>query len=113
MTEERCQDISRYLHIQETCKIVLIYIAAAAAFILALSFEYFPNHKNGKKWRDLAREQISYLSGKATGQSFIVGYGELWPLQPQHIGSSCPGPIYPCGEEFKERNQPNPQVNNC
>jgi len=83
--------------------------AAAAAFILALAFEYFPEHKNAEKWRDLARDQISYLSGTKTGRSFIVGYGELWPLQPQHIGSSCPSPIYPCGEEYKDRNQPNPQ----
>ena len=87
------------------------YFPAGAAFILALSFEYFPNHKNASKWRDLAREQIDYLAGQNTKQSFIVGYGDRWPTQPQHKGSSCPRSFYPCGEEYKNKNRPNPQVN--
>ena len=85
-------------------------ISANAAFILVLAFEYFPNYKNAHKWKDLARNQINYLSGLTTGQSYIVDYGDIWPLQPQHKGSSCPL-TESCGLSFKNRNSANLQVN--
>lgn len=92
-----------YLHSTQPSK-----YAANAAFILVLAFEYFPNYKNAHKWKDLARNQINYLSGLTTGQSYIVDYGDIWPLQPQHKGSSCPL-TESCGLSFKNRNSANLQ----
>ena len=57
-----------------------------------------------------ARSQLDYALGGATGRSFVVGYGDVYPLQAHHAPASCPNMPQSCGWEQFSSPASNPQL---
>ena len=59
----------------------------------------------------LAVDQVNYILGENKfGGSFVVGYGKKYPTRLHHRASSCPGPGKPCGDNYLNRNDANPNL---
>merc|ERR1712117_669313 len=69
-------------------------------------------YENNKKPCDkFVDKQIGYLLGDTENGSFLIGFGENYPLRPHHRASSCRSPITsPCGDAEKNSPAPNPQI---
>ncbi|GFO36046.1 endoglucanase [Plakobranchus ocellatus] len=85
--------------------------AANAAFAALVAADVGIDGAVNRKW---AVEQINYILGdnRVNGKcfSFVVGYGDNYPLQPHHRGASCPDLPASCGQEQLSASSPNPQV---
>ncbi|XP_033756422.1 endoglucanase 4-like [Pecten maximus] len=58
-----------------------------------------------------AEKQINYALGDNMNQiSYVVGFGNKYPLQPHHRASSCPDHPAPCGWNEFNLDAPNPQI---
>ncbi|CAL1529412.1 unnamed protein product [Lymnaea stagnalis] len=53
--------------------------------------------------------QVHYILGD-TGFSYVVGFGDKYPLRAQHKASSCPISPAPCGELMKVSSLPNVHI---
>ncbi|KAK7588147.1 hypothetical protein V9T40_005392 [Parthenolecanium corni] len=61
-----------------------------------------------KVYKEFAKSQIHYMLGDA-GRSYVIGFGENYPMQPYHAASSCYD-SEPCGWAEFSRHAPNPHV---
>ncbi|KAJ8676432.1 hypothetical protein QAD02_012219 [Eretmocerus hayati] len=83
--------------------------AANIAFVCLQAAEQ-GNIGNSREYRRFARQQIDYMLGANTGQSFVVGWGNEYPRQPYHAASSCPDKPQTCGWPDFTRDAANPQL---
>ena len=58
---------------------------------------------------DWAKTQIDYILGD-TGISFVIGFGEDWPLRAHHAASSCEDLPAPCDWDDFDKPGPNGQT---
>ncbi|XP_043485242.1 endoglucanase E-4-like [Leptopilina heterotoma] len=65
--------------------------------------------QHSQEYRDFAKEQISYMLGSA-GRSYVVGWGNNPPTQPNHAASSCPDKPASCDWSDLDRKSANPQI---
>ncbi|XP_072172400.1 LOW QUALITY PROTEIN: endoglucanase 1-like [Diadema setosum] len=79
--------------------------AANTAFLAGLACKY--NFE--AKYCNFARDQIQYMLG-SRGRSFVVGFGNNPPTQPNHRSSSCPDLPASCGWDEYYFDGPNPQT---
>lgn len=61
---------------------------ANAAF-LALLYRAGDSSHSVEKYACWARRQVQYMAGVGTSQSYIVGFGDHYPMFPTHRGASC------------------------
>ena len=81
--------------------------AANSALICAMASEYTSSELPIK----FAKEQAAYILGEnGFGGSFVVGFGEKYPLRPHHRASSCPQMPAQCGKSFLTTNNINPHI---
>ena len=70
-------------------------------------------HKRGLLTKDFsapAKRQIDYILGANDKKfSYLIGFGDKYPLKPHHRSSSCPEEG-PCGWDAESSPEPNPQV---
>ncbi|XP_050414686.1 endoglucanase 4 [Patella vulgata] len=57
---------------------------------------------NPEKYRAWAMSQIHYALGD-TGFSYVIGFGDKYPLRPHHRSASCPWPPAPCSPNVVHR----------
>ncbi|ESO99454.1 hypothetical protein LOTGIDRAFT_113537 [Lottia gigantea] len=62
------------------------------------------NGINPEKYRKWAMSQIHYALGD-TGLSYVIGFGDKYPLRPHHRSASCPWPPAPCSPNVVHRPQ--------
>ncbi|KAK6176878.1 hypothetical protein SNE40_015093 [Patella caerulea] len=60
---------------------------------------------NPEKYRAWAMSQIHYALGD-TGFSYVIGFGDKYPLRPHHRSASCPWSPAPCSPNTVHRPQP-------
>ena len=69
------------------------------------------NLVQSRRYSCWARGQIHYLLGSNPKEySYLVGYGDNYPLQVHHRGASCPNVPTVCNYDNFNLNQPNPHV---
>jgi len=76
------------------------------AFFALMAAKYGLHQDQYRQW---AMCQINYALGD-TGRSYVIGFGQNYPLRPHHRGSSCPMIPAPCGWEAQQNPGPNPHV---
>ncbi|CBY22191.1 unnamed protein product [Oikopleura dioica] len=82
--------------------------AANSAFLCLMASEY---SSRPDSISDFAVDQVNYILGENKfGGSFVIGYGKKYPTRPHHRASSCPGPGKPCGDNYLNRNDANPNL---
>jgi endoglucanase len=78
------------------------------AFLCLMASEY---SSRPDSIADFAVDQVNYILGENKfGGSFVVGYGKKYPTRAHHRASSCPGPGKPCGDNYLNRNDANPNL---
>ena len=68
---------------------------ANAAF-LALLFNAGDSPQSAGKYACWARRQVQYMVGVGTSQSYVVGFGDNYPMSPTHRGASCASSVTNC-----------------
>ncbi|XP_067658115.1 endoglucanase E-4-like isoform X2 [Haliotis asinina] len=64
-----------------------------------------------EKYRKWAIDQINYILGdNKYHMSYVIGYGNKYPVRPHHRTSSCPDIPKPCGWEAFDNPGPNPHL---
>ncbi|KAF0773352.1 Endoglucanase [Aphis craccivora] len=112
---EAIQNFCDYnLYVQKKTPKGLLYIEKSgtlchAANIVFLCLQAADIGIMSTQYREFAKEQIHYILGDG-GQSFVVGFGKNYPLQPHHAASSCMDRPAPCDWEAYRSAKPNPQV---
>ncbi|XP_013069522.2 endoglucanase 4 [Biomphalaria glabrata] len=61
------------------------------------------------EYRHWAMCQIHYALGD-TGFSYVIGFGDKYPLRPHHRSSSCPNLPSPCGTQVMPLKEPNVHI---
>ncbi len=84
--------------------------STTAAMVAAVHAKTNPDANQKAAELNFARSQLDYSLGGATGRSFVVGYGNVYPLQPHQAAASCPNMPAPCGWSQFSVNAPNPQI---
>ena len=77
------------------------------------SFESFAGSSltQSRRYSCWARGQVHYILGSNPKQySYMVGYGDNFPLQVHHRGASCPNVPTVCNYDNFNLNQANPHV---
>ncbi|XP_071116317.1 endoglucanase 4-like [Haliotis cracherodii] len=85
----------------------LRYAANVAMFALIAADDGI----NAAEYREWALSQIHYILGdNKYGMSYVIGYGDNYPLKPHHAGSSCPDRPASCTWNEFNSPAPNPQI---
>nr|AMH40359.1 glycoside hydrolase family 9 [Aretaon asperrimus] len=92
----------------------LIFIAEwgslmTTAYLMEICLETAALGVNAAKYQAEAKKQINYMLGD-TGFSYVVGFGDKYPLRVSHRAASCPDPPAKCDWTQYSSPDPNPQV---
>nr|AMH40387.1 glycoside hydrolase family 9 [Sipyloidea sipylus] len=79
------------------------------AYLMEICLEAAALGANAEQYRAEAKKQIDYMLG-STGFSYVVGYGDKYPLHVHHKAASCPDPPATCDWTQFSSTAPNPHV---
>nr|AMH40371.1 glycoside hydrolase family 9 [Medauroidea extradentata] len=78
------------------------------AYLMEICLEAAALGANPEKYRAEAKTQIDYMVG-STGFSYVVGFGDKFPVHVHHKAASCPDPPAKCDWTQFSSPDPNPQ----
>ena len=86
-----------------------LQLSTTASFLALAHAKHSTSADTRATAMDFARKQLDYAMG-SSGRSFVVGFGDKYPLRPHHAGASCPDRPAKCDWPQFDSSKPNPQI---
>ena len=97
------------LHYPKWSKWGNLQLSTTAAFLALTHAKHSRTQSVRQSAMGFARDQIDYAMG-SSGRSYVVGFGENYPLRAHHAGASCPDRPAKCDWATFSSSKPNGQI---
>ncbi len=84
--------------------------SCSAATIGAIYIKRVPSDPLAGQFRQWISQQINYVLGSNGSYSYLIGFGDRYPMRSHNRGSSCDGPTGPCGYDQFNADISNPNI---
>lgn len=86
-----------------------LQLSTTAAFLALTHAKHSRTQSVRQTALGFARDQVDYAMG-SSGRSYVIGFGEVYPLHAHHAGASCPDRPAKCDWATFSSSKPNGQI---